>query len=81
MQQKRQQQQPNSQPQTDANETNQNSQQVADKENSLEGSKGGTMLRTDLTIDYMLNLVNTIPDEQFINEANSMAFKVRNDHP
>ena len=80
MQQKRQQQQPNSQSQADANELNQNSQKVADKENSLEGSKGGAMLRTDLTIDYMLNLVNTVPDEQFINEANSMAFKVRTDH-
>ena len=80
MQQKRQQQQPNSQSQADANELNQNSQKVAEKENSLEGSKGGAMLRTDLTIDYMLNLVNTVPEEQFINEANSMAFKVRNDH-
>ena len=80
MQQKRQQQQPNSQSQADANELNQNSQKVADKENSLEGSKGGAMLRTDLTIDHMLSLVNQVPEEQFINEANSMAFKVRNDH-
>ena len=39
------------------------------------------MIRTDLTIDHMLKNVNKVPQGQFINEANSMAFTVRNDHP
>ena len=46
----------------------------------MKGSKR-EMLRTDLTIDYMLKLVIEVIEEKFKDVANSMAFKVRNDHP